>query len=58
MVQCVGHLYGDAAEMLVEELQLQGRAQMSVLVTTVTGQVNDALKAQGQGQSVNGPNHT
>lgn len=48
MVQCAGRLYGDAAEMLVEELLLQGRAQMNVLVTTVTGQVNEALKAQGQ----------
>lgn len=56
MVQCAGRLYGDAAEMLVEELLLQGRAQMNVLVTTVTGQVNEALKAQGQLE--NEPNQT
>ena len=51
-MQCAGHLYGDAAEMLVEELLLQGCAQINSLVTTVTGQVNDALKAQGQSENV------
>ncbi|GAB1604715.1 DNA-directed RNA polymerase III subunit RPC3-like [Argonauta hians] len=40
-------LYGDAAELLVEELLHRGEATMETIVSKVTERLNDALEASG-----------
>ncbi|XP_076465328.1 DNA-directed RNA polymerase III subunit RPC3-like [Babylonia areolata] len=46
-VQCAGLLYGDAAEIMVEELLHDGRLPLHTLVESVTNKLNEAIKAQG-----------
>ena len=47
-IYCAKTLYGDAAELLIEELLQRGQMMMSEVVTSVTGRLNEALEASGK----------
>ena len=42
-------LYGDAAELLVEELLLHGQADLDSVVTMTTKKLNDSIISSGAG---------
>ena len=47
-IYCAKTLYGDAAELLVEELLHEGQAVMSKVVQKVTDKLNEALETAGK----------
>ncbi|KAK3098436.1 hypothetical protein FSP39_019429 [Pinctada imbricata] len=47
-IYCAKTLYGDAAELLIEELLQRGKMLMSEVITSVTGRLNEALEASGK----------
>ena len=46
-IYCSKTLYGDAAELVIEDLLHQGQSLMSRLVEAVTNKLNEALDATG-----------
>ena len=47
-IYCAKTLYGDAAELLVEELLHEGQGVMSKVVQKVTNKLNEALETAGK----------
>ena len=47
-IYCAKSLYGDAAELVIEDLLHQGQSLMSRLVDAVTNKLNEALESTGQ----------
>jgi DNA-directed RNA polymerase III subunit RPC3 len=48
-IHCAKTLYGDAAELVVEDLVYHGQLMMSSVVNTVTDKLNEALEHAGRG---------
>ncbi|KAJ8304701.1 hypothetical protein KUTeg_018284, partial [Tegillarca granosa] len=46
-IYCAKTLYGDAAELLVEEMLVKGQSSMSELIENVTNKLNEALDSAG-----------
>ena len=47
-IYCAKSLYGDSAELVIEDLLHQGQSLMSRLVDAVTNKLNEALESTGQ----------
>lgn len=46
-IYCAKTLYGDAAELLVEDMLVKGQSSMSELIENVTNKLNEALDSAG-----------
>lgn len=51
-IHCAKMLFGDAAELLVEEILLQGQARLGSAVSKTTSKLNDSLVSIASGEHV------
>ncbi|BFY97657.1 hypothetical protein BsWGS_00696 [Bradybaena similaris] len=50
-IHCAKMLFGDAAELLIEEMLLQGQTDLNSAVVKVTNKLNESLAASGSGMT-------